>query len=165
MTKDIKLSNKQAKILMEELQNALCAGFIEHPNVINKEEREHLTKLDNLSDEADILINKNASGGIIISSDGSIDFLGKFDSNMKYSKQYKANYEVSKKEFEYAINEVRNALEDGSINYKEAQKIERLDEILKDIAIVITDDKKGAVLANTYGDTYKLKFINKGKCQ
>lgn len=143
-------ANKEGVIIVNEAVDAVYNDS----KGIDSKEKHYLEVLASVADKANIMISANNKGALIICSNGSIDEIGKFDHSFK-----KPN-----KEEAYMIGEINDALKTGNtIDDTEKAKIKALNEILKDVAIVINDKHDGAMLVSSEGHAYSINKNNHSK--
>lgn len=157
--KKIESPNKEAQILIDEALQALTdRDAPSKKSGINGSENQFLEKLASMTDKADFIASMTGQGAIIVSSTGSITRVGEFTPNVMM--QQKEHH----KEMDYMKQEILSALQsDNKIDTKEKQKIEALDEIFKEVAVVVTDKGDAAVIATPYGSAVTVKPGSRNK--
>jgi len=110
--------------------------------------------------DAKIIFHKDGKGATVLSGAGAVINIGKELNENDYNKmttQEKEVYSQTKQEFAYALSEAAEILKAGvTITEEKKQKLESLDKALKDVIIMVTEDNKGIIIADSNGDHFEL---------
>lgn len=146
--------NREGEILIREVQKAL-SGLLGVTGSISDAEKATLENMNSLTTKAQVIVNKDGSGATVISSNGNITKLGN------------AKIDIHDADTEnnmlYMYKQVAKSLEnDGAISNAEKKGLIELDEILKDVSIVVTDDQKSVIISDDKGHHEKVSITSPG---
>ena len=156
--------NADASDLINEAKKCLNDDSLFYQNRINSEDKTALEKMDEQLRNAKIIVHKDGKGATVLSSTGAIINIGE-ETLTKNFVDYKTQIEGTEtfnetnKETEIALIEAVEALKNGSVTSKEKEKIELLDEVLKNVSIMVTDDNNEIVIADSSSKHYEIKGV------
>ncbi len=157
MGNDIKITIKNenkisqdANRLINEVQKKLVEkNFIwQDDNFISDSEKGELDKISKTLTNAKVIVHKDGKGATVVSSSGAFVIIGK-EEVAKGTDQTEGN---TPKQFEYACEEALNSLKQNTIiSSCDKTKLEKLDDILSDVVIIVSDNEKSVLIADSTG--------------
>lgn len=145
--------NTEAELLFDAVKEALHPDNLEKitdkikGNVIigslNTEEKSKLEEMNSSTDKAQVIFTLDDQGAVILSSTGAIKTVGLMPDH---------HNNLTNENYSKIAREVLKALDnDEVISEDEGKRLEELDTMLKDIGMVISDDRKSVAIACSNG--------------